>query len=123
MFLCHRIIAEAFIPNPNNYPCINHIDGNKQNNNLNNLEWCTHQHNMKEAYRIGLNSKGLGTHLSNYHAVIQLDMNYNFIKEWDYIKLASLDLGIPEASISDCCRGKHKSTHNFRFVYKEDYTF
>lgn len=122
-FLCHRIIAEAFIPNPNNYPYINHIDGNKQNNNISNLEWCTCQHNVREAYRIGLSPKGLGTRLSNCHPVIQLDMNCKFIKEWEYIRLASLALNIPEASISACCRGKHKSTHNFKFVYKEDYTF
>lgn len=57
----HRLMAEAFIPNPNNYPCVNHIDGNKLNNKLENLEWCTHKHNNREARRLGLNKgyKGL----------------------------------------------------------------
>jgi len=46
MFL-HRLIAINFIPNPNNLPCINHIDGNKKNNSISNLEWCTHGDNMR----------------------------------------------------------------------------
>lgn len=50
----HRLMAETFIPNPNNHPVINHIDGNKLNNRVDNLEWCTWSHNNKEAYRLGL---------------------------------------------------------------------
>ena len=51
----HRLVAETFISNPKNYKCVNHIDGNKQNNNVNNLEWCTYSHNNSEARRLGLN--------------------------------------------------------------------
>lgn len=46
----HRLIALHFIPNPNNYPILNHIDGNKLNNSLDNLEWCTYSHNTQHAY-------------------------------------------------------------------------
>lgn len=51
VYRIHRLVAEAFIPNPNNYPVINHIDGNKNNNIINNLEWCTYKHNSNEAIK------------------------------------------------------------------------
>jgi hypothetical protein len=51
--MLHRIIAEAFIPNPYNKKCVNHIDGNKNNNSLSNLEWCTHKENSQHSIMIG----------------------------------------------------------------------
>jgi hypothetical protein len=55
--LVHRLIALAYIPNPKNHPCINHIDGNKANNIVSNLEWCTHRYNCLHAVAMGLTSK------------------------------------------------------------------
>lgn len=52
--LVHRLVATAFIPNPHNYPCVNHLNGNKHDNAVANLEWVTHSMNTKHAYRIGL---------------------------------------------------------------------
>jgi hypothetical protein len=48
----HRLIAKYFIPNPNNYPMVNHIDANKSNNNIDNLEWCSYSHNMKHHVKL-----------------------------------------------------------------------
>lgn len=53
----HRVIAEAFIPNPDNLPCVNHKDGNKLNNSVNNLEWCTRSENVLHSFRNGLQKK------------------------------------------------------------------
>lgn len=50
-FLVHRLVAFAFIPNPNHYPMINHIDNNPSNNNVENLEWCTNSHNQLHSYK------------------------------------------------------------------------
>ena len=54
-YTIHKLVAEAFLKNNNNYPCVNHIDGNKENNNVNNLEWCSYSHNNRNTREIGLN--------------------------------------------------------------------
>lgn len=64
----HRLVAESFIPNPDNLPCINHKDGDKLNNNVENLEWCTYSHNNQHAFDNGLKKMGRGTksHLAKF---------------------------------------------------------
>ena len=66
----HRLLMETYKPNKNNFPCINHIDGNILNNSLDNLEWCTYSHNNSEAYRLGLKNL-LGKAKQIYNTQIQ----------------------------------------------------
>ena len=65
-YLLHRLIGTAFIPNPENNNCINHIDGNKLNNDINNLEWCTKGDNNRHAYYTGLQKTGVNHHQAKF---------------------------------------------------------
>ena len=108
----HRLLAIKYIPNPNNYPVINHIDGNKLNNSIDNLEWCTYSHNTKEAVRLGLinNSNNHGV----YKKVIQINKDTKeIIKIYNSIIEASRELKIDSSSISKCCRGKRKTSGGY----------
>jgi len=117
----HRIIAKTFIKNSNNYKCINHINGNKQDNNINNLEWCTYSHNIKEAYKLGLKKpisiKGGKNKCSKI--VNQYDLDNNFIKKWYCIKDASKKLKIKDSNISLCCKGKRNKAGGYIWKYEE----
>lgn len=92
-FMVHRLVAQTFIPNPNDLPQVNHKDGNKQNNNVDNLEWCTQSYNMKHAYKMGLEKR-------NGKNVYQYDLNGNLIEVYDTIKDANLSLGLSKKTSS-----------------------
>jgi len=120
----HRLIAEVFIPNPENKPQINHIDSNRLNNEISNLEWCTASENTIHAVRLGrIKSPMVGTkglYHSNNKPVIQLSKDGEPIKEFISQMAASIELGISHSKISLCANGKRETTGGYKWKYKKD---
>lgn len=109
----HRLVALAFIANPNNYRCINHKDEDKSNNNINNLEWCTHSYNNNYGTR---NERVMK---SSCKKVLQCTKNGDFIAEWNGTRDAQRNTGIHCSDISLACRGIRKTAGGFVWKYKE----
>ena len=105
----HRVLATAFIDNPEGKPQVNHIDENKLNNDLSNLEWCTARENLVH----GTRTKRAAEKLSQ--KVIQLDLNDNVLNVFKSMRQAERETGIPNESISRCCNGKLKSAGGFKW--------
>lgn len=92
--LLHRLVAQTFIPNPNGYKEINHIDGNKENNNINNLEWCSRSYNIRHAIDTGLLRPCQGKTHFRSKPVMQIDPNTKeVIRVWDSVNMATRALG------------------------------
>lgn len=111
----HRLLMEAFVDNPNNYPQINHIDGNKLNNNLDNLEWCSSKHNSVHAASMGLCD---ARRKASEVIIEQYDLSGNFITEYPSIHEAGRQTNIAWQNISKVCRGLRKSVGNYYWKYK-----
>lgn len=112
--LLHRIIAQAFIPNSNNLNCVNHIDGDKKNNKISNLEWVTKADNNRHAYKTGL--------ANTEKAVIAKNIKTGEIIEFKSAREITRQLGIDYRQVSDTCYGKQHTCHGYEFDFKEDVT-
>lgn len=88
-FYIHQLVARAYIPNPNGYKMINHKDGNKTNNTVENLEWCTHKQNMEHAYVNGFTTRGT----SNTQTKLTEEQVRAIRKEYNPPKISSTVLG------------------------------
>jgi hypothetical protein len=118
----HRLVAKAFIPNPNSKPHVNHKDSNPRNNHVSNLEWVTIKENND--HRDANNPNSLNAlakaQKDRRRPVRQFDMGGNFIAEYPSIKHAILSIGNPNlhsGGISGCCKGTRNHAGGFRWQY------
>lgn len=113
-FSIHRLVAEAWIPNPNNLPFINHKDQNKSNNEISNLEWCNNKYNstyMDARIRAGR---------SNRKYILQYDLEGNFIARHFGLVECAKNTNCSKSDVSNCCKGRVFQAKGNIFIYEKN---
>ena len=137
--LVHRLVAQAFIPNPNNLPCVNHKDENPGNNDFRNLEWCTYKYNSNYGTNPSRHSKKMLDRYNNdsdwksdcikrlaeiqkkkRKRVVQLDKFNNYLKTYESSYATEKD-GHLSVHVCDCANGKRKTHHGYKWIWECDY--
>lgn len=109
-YLIHTLVGKTFLPNPMKYPIINHKDENPSNNNVSNLEWCTHKYNVNYGTANNRRSKSLEK------KIYQIDKTGTIVAVWDSLTQAS-ESGFDAGHISRCARGLRKTHGGFKWRY------
>ena len=108
----HRLVAETFIPNPNNLPYINHKNENRSDNRVENLEWCDSKYNNNYGNR----NKKIG--VANSKKVKQYDLKGNYIKTWSSIMQVERTLKIKNSNIVKNCKGRSNKAGGYIWKYE-----
>lgn len=106
----HRLLAETFIDNPNSFPMVNHKDGNKLNNNLLNLEWCTNSHNTQDAYNKGL-------YKSTYRCEVKAKFLDGSVQCFRSIRECARELGVNRKTLTSILKGLKSNNYPFEISY------
>lgn len=116
----HRIVASAFLENTDSCEFVNHKDEIKGNNNVDNLEWCSKEYNMRYGTICERISARRGHGARARRKVLQMGVSGEIINVWESIALAARETGTARTSIFECCNGIHRTANGFAWAYKQE---